>query len=690
MKQLYILMFIGSILSAHAYEQTVSPNGYSGLGVVPSAKTLTGGYVALAHDSTVPGAPITSGYNTQIGFGLMNNLELIGRLATNNQKCNMFKVGECPQDTYRDFSASMKWSLENDWLKKQNTAFAIGVTDFGGAATYFRSYYVVGTKSIRNLDLSVGQAKAQVRTSMLDGAMASATWRLSDWGKVSLQKVGMHTSAHALLQIPITSEGASAWVTYNNRISKYPVMDKNWLGWGVSIPLDRVEKQSKQTQFVQEPETKYTKDLKKINPKDLVSALNGSGFYNPKIGRKKNNTIVFVIENTAYGWNILDAAGVALGVISSALSHDNKEQHFELTITTRGIRQLKITGEAQCVGLWLSKGVACREMQIQSLSQRSLVSVLQVDNLLKELDKTEEHVNWTSGEEWGFRPEVIISPTLVTTIGTEFGSFDGDLGANINLVMPLWAGAVIEKNSVKPLGVGTKQFEQGGLFYGSRLKSGTNRTMFHQLLNLNGLNTQARLSFGTAYTLWDGRQIETSTQSDNGRHKVGLIGGSFKNDTLAANNERSYRLLNYRYANNDQQTSVTELTQGKFWAGDKGYSINQRFWHGDTSLNVYFRRSRMTESQPLVSFAGIQFAIPFTPRENKSLEHIALKGVSQWTYSLETRVLEKENILTGGFGEVPRIGDSLVMTFNRDRNSTRYYDTNLGRMRNAYLNLGDN
>jgi hypothetical protein len=147
--------------------------------------------------------------------------------------------------------------------------------------------------------------------------------------------------------------------------------------------------------------------------------------------------------------------------------------------------------------------------------------------------------------------------------------------------------------------------------------------------------------------------------------------------------------LNYRFANNDQQSSVTELTQGKFWAGDKGFSINQRFWHGDTTLNIYFRRTRMTESQPMVSFAGIQFAIPFTPRENKSLEHLGVRGVSQWTYSVETKVLEKDNIITGGYGEVPKVGDSLITTFNRDRNSNRYYDTNLGRMKNAFLNLGN-
>jgi hypothetical protein len=328
-------------------------------------------------------------------------------------------------------------------------------------------------------------------------------------------------------------------------------------------------------------------------------------------------------------------------------------------------------------------------LAVQSLSQRSADTAFLPSSFMTALGGLDESVNWTSGKSWNFRPEIIISPTLVTTVGTDYGAFDGDMGANINAVIPLWSGAMIENNRVKPLGVGTKQFERGGLFYSSRLKPATNRSLFHQLINLPALNTQARLSAGTVNTMWDGRQIETSTQTDNGRHKLGLTEGAFKNDALTFNNERNYRLVSYRFANNDQQTAVTELTQGKFWAGDKGFSISQRFWHGDATLNIYFRRTRMTDSQPLVSFAGIQFAIPFTPRENKSLEHLGVRGVSQWTYSLETKVLENDNIITGGYGEVPKVGDSLLMTFNRDRNSNRYYDTNLGRMKNAYVNLGN-
>ena len=243
-----IVTIVGVFGSKSLQAQILSANGYSGLGIVPSANTLSSGVAVLAHDPSVPGAPITSGYNSQIGFGLTNNLELVGRLATNNQKCNLFQAAACPPNSYRDFSSSMKWSLPIDWLKVNRFSVALGATDFGGAATYFRSYYVVGTKSFELIDFSFGQAKkGNSGNSMLDGAMASAIWRPTSWANVSLQKVGQNTSAHALLQAPVFTDGSSAWITINRRISETPVMDKSWVGWGLSVPLDRVEKQSVST-----------------------------------------------------------------------------------------------------------------------------------------------------------------------------------------------------------------------------------------------------------------------------------------------------------------------------------------------------------------------------------------------------------------------------------------------------------
>jgi hypothetical protein len=211
--------------------------------------------------------------------------------------------------------------------------------------------------------------------------------------------------------------------------------------------------------------------------------------------------------------------------------------------------------------------------------------------------------------------------------------------------------------------------------------------LFHQLINVPSINTQARLSVGTAYTAWDGHQIETTTQSDAGRHRLGLTAGSFKNDSLSSNRQKTYELATYRYAHDDRMSTVTELTTGKYWGGDRGWSIGQKFWHGDTSLSIYVRRTRLSESSPLVSFAGLQLSIPITPRVNKGLEHFALRGTNQWSYALESRVFERENLLTGGYGEVPRIGDSLIQTFNRDRNSTRYLESSLIRVKSAFNEL---
>jgi hypothetical protein len=681
-----VIIVILGFLNFSLMAQPLTPNGYSGLGLIPNTNTLLPGNLVVSFDPTIPGGKITSGYNTQVGFGLTEEVELVGRLATNNLKCNMFSERDCPAGTYRDFSSSMKWAPKNDWLKKNNLTVAVGVTDFGGAATYFRSYYVIGSKKFKDFDISIGQAKSHVPTSMLDGTLSSIDWHVNKWLNINAQKIGQNTSVHAQIQSPISNTKANAWLTLNHRISDTSVVEKKWVGLGVSIPIDGSVSQATKS-WREEKGTAVEKKISKINPSELFEELIKHGFYNPIIGKNKEGSVTLALENTAYLWNNLDAAGVALGLIVRAYGLNDDDQEFVLTLTQRGIRQLKVIGEAKCVGLWLNLGEPCAKLSVQSMLQSEKKLNVFNSNASFIPSFGDESDTWNSAAILQLRPEIIISPIITSAIGTEYGAYEFDMGANINTLVPLWAGASLESNRIEPIGLGTRQFEQAGVFFGSRLKSNTNRNFFHQLINLAAINTQARLSVGTAYSDWNGKQIETSSQSDSGKHKFGFTGGSFANNALSNNNERSYHLLNYRYVNNDEQTAVTEFTQGKFWGGDKGFSINQRFWYGDTTLNIYFRRTRMGGGQPLVSFAGLQFAIPFTPRENKSLQYLGFRGVSQWTYSLETKVLEKDNIITGGYGEVPRIGESLITTFNRDRNSTRYYDSNLGRMRNAYLNL---
>lgn len=687
-----VLLIAAYLICSNASAQQLSPNGYSGLGMTPYGKAIATGESVVSFDPNLPGAKNTRGYNTQIGFGLYEGFEIVGRLATNDQKCNMFKAGACPKDMIRDFSASLKWSLPIDWLKSHDASLAVGMNDVGGAASYFKSYYVVGSKRLGAFDLTVGQAKAMGDQALLSGGFGSLGYRPTDWSSVSVQRVGQNSWVSASAQSPIPFTQASGYVTVNRRLSDAPLTEKNWVGVGVSMPLDASAVAQKSANLTA---SNYSTPNKSIanrlvesrQPQDLAAALKAQGFFNPKLGRTKDRLVV-QIENTAYAWNVMDAAGVALGVVASTHGSTGKPENFEINITTRGIAQVQLTGEAACVKRWLEAGEVCPNLSVRSLLQRGGTLSAQPGTGSNQVGDTIEWStdnNWLSG--WSFRPELVISPTLVSTIGTEYGSFDMDMGANINTIVPLWTGAVIETNRVKPLGIGTHGFEKGGVFYGSRLQPLTNRTLLHQLVSVPTLNTQAKISYGTAYNVWQGHQIETSTQSDNGRHRLGLTKGDFKNDALVYNNEKKYELTTYRYAHDDRMSTVTEITQGKFWGGDRGWIVGQRFWHGDTALNIYIRRSRMTDASPLVSFAGIQFSIPLTPRQNRGLENVALRGVNQWTYTLETKIFDRDNRITGGYGEIPKVGDSLMQYFNRDRTSTRYLESGLVRAKSAFNEL---
>jgi hypothetical protein len=148
-------------------------------------------------------------------------------------------------------------------------------------------------------------------------------------------------------------------------------------------------------------------------------------------------------------------------------------------------------------------------------------------------------------------------------------------------------------------------------------------------------------------------------------------------------------LFNYRYAWNDAQTMTTEVSQGKFFGGDEGFQISQKFWHGDSNVSIYFRRSKMSDGSPSVAFAGLQINIPITPRSNPGNRYVGLQGVSQWSYSFETKILEEDNRLTAGYGSIPTLGESLSTTLNRDRSSTQYFRDNSWRVKNAFVNLTD-
>jgi hypothetical protein len=231
------LFAIASFASA---QTTLSPNGYSGLGMTPSAQTIPSGMAIIDRSTALPGAPFAgpgsrgpAGQNTQVGFGLTDNFEVIGRLATQDQNCNQFVPGACPPGTIRDFSAGLKYSLPVEWLKRNSANVAIGLNDAGGAATLFRLYYAVGSKSFGTFDVSIGAAHAVGRAAPLHGAFASLGWTPTPWSKLSVQRIGPDTWASAALVSPTFFGGMSAGINLNRSLNETtitPILEKTYGG----------------------------------------------------------------------------------------------------------------------------------------------------------------------------------------------------------------------------------------------------------------------------------------------------------------------------------------------------------------------------------------------------------------------------------------------------------------------------
>src|SRR5689334_3804555 len=140
-----------------AFADGVTLLGPTGLLTVPTAEVqdegsgvLFGGRTdSLAQDDVAPD------YLASIGFA--PGLELGGRAA------------ELP--TSNDLSFNAKYRI---WKFDAGPMFAVGATDLGGEASYFRSRYAVATFPWRTLSLTAGYGSGP---DVLDGTLAGLEWR---------------------------------------------------------------------------------------------------------------------------------------------------------------------------------------------------------------------------------------------------------------------------------------------------------------------------------------------------------------------------------------------------------------------------------------------------------------------------------------------------------------------------------
>lgn len=699
-------------------QDTLAPAGFTGLTITPNAHLLGWGRAAFSYDRTLPGVVFDpAGHNYVLGFGLLPNLEIVGRLATNNMDRNCFTQG-CGA---RDLSASAKAGIGLDATNRWRVA--AGVTDVGGAATYYRAYYGVLTFDDGPWQFSGGLARrsgpgTRGSRSALDGPFASAAWQPLPWlrGHVEYSDSNAWAGVRAFLPEGWLPEGWSVHVGVNARLTDTDLTRRTWVAAGLSIPLYKVPRSAPANRQAPLPALAGTQqplpayEARSLPPsapsapvqaappatvndealRQLAEALRARGLEDISVGRVADGSVAVRANNATYNWNTADAIGAALGAIGDALAP--AKAVYRLVLTQRQQPIVGVTGRADCLAQWIA-----------GTSQSCTAGELSTPGTTV-LDSLHEGARWVVQ---GLQPSwqtarIGLSPVLRTTVGTEYGAVDYSAGVSAALVQPLWSGASAEWRVQREL-ARSEDFAAGGIFGNRRVVNGTERLVLTQTLRV----PLERLAAGDALAIrryglaavtgqaslgriggqFDGALGSLRWEPGDGAHRLAVHAGTFRNARFgepgAVGPQRATPILaDYRYHVGPTRTYL-EATAGRFMYNDLGFQLGLRQWFSDVSVGLFYRRTRF-ENASAREFAGIEVTVPIGPRRDMNPRLLQVTGTPRFGHSVATVIRDpnNQNPVSFGYGVVPP-APSLEGTFNSDRAGLRYFEDNIRRIRDA-------
>jgi len=720
-----LLAFAAAPLTALAVDTTMTPAGYTGLGITPNAHLLGWGRVEASYDRQLPGiVQNPSGHNYVLGLGLLPNVEVAGRMAANQLHSNCFV--SCG---VRDLSASVKGGIGLDAVGRFR--IAAGATDLGGAVTHFRSYYGVLTYNEGAIEVSVGLAKRSGpgrngSRSPLDGPFAAAAWTPFPWIRGQIEYTDRNAWAGVRVFAPKewVPEGWTAYIGANKRLTETNLTQRSWLSAGVSIPLYKVPDLPDKRAKAPLPELAGThlpapvyeaRVLPPASPQvtapapspavppspasattdqldALAAELRTKGLEDIWVGVMPDASVALRANNASYNWNSADAVGAALGAVSRTLG--GTRVAYRLILTQRQIPLVAVTGQANCLREWLANEAAtCTAGELSTPGTGAL-------------DPLHRGATWhVSNLQPSWKTlRLRLSPVLRTEEGTEFGVLDYSAGVNVGLELPLWRGASVEWRRNVPLAASV-DFERGGVFGQRRVKSETERLALTQTLRLPleawlapgddakarrwGLaGVTAQATVGRVGGHFDGALGSVRWEPGEGRHRVTAQAGWFRHAnfgaTLDAPGPRRATpvLASYRY-NVTATRTFLEATAGQFFGNDRGIQLGMRQWFSDVAVGVYYRRTSV-ENSPARHMARVELSLPIGPRRDMvPAWNVQVTGTPRFTHGAETTLLETgSNPIRSGLGAMPPT-PALDDTFNSDRSGLVYFEDNIRRIRDA-------
>ncbi len=537
-----VLVGLGAAQPALAQQGgALSASGFTGWSVTPTARLLPWGSASLAYDNQVVGAPASGfgsgGHNFVAGFGLLPGLEVTGRIAASTLQTNCY-IEPCG---VRDLSANFKAGLALDSARRWHAA--LGATDLGGQATFFRSYYGVLTYSPEQLDLSLGYARRRgaavdpgART--LDGVFASAAYRPLSWLQAHVEYSDRKAWAGARLFAPAEwlPAGWSAHVGANVRLHGDERTARSWLSAGLNIPLYKV------------PTTRAAGTASVSAGASAMSPAPGTGtgtgvdaaaapaarparvreFSTAGLPRSAPLNTDFALAPLPTGPDNEHGGTAGPGAVPGAAPvTDEQLRGLAEALRAKGFEDIavgRLPGGAVAVrvnnatynvntadGLGVALGVVARRLGAARADYRLVLTQRQTP-VVGVSGRADCLAQWIAGEppacnpgrlqtpgtasvaalvdgaawlvdgaapSWA-TPRLLLEPVLRSAIATEYGAFDYSLGLRATVQQPLWRGAWAEVSHVAPLH-SSSDYRDNGVFAPSRWASVTDRALLHQV-----------------------------------------------------------------------------------------------------------------------------------------------------------------------------------------------------------------
>jgi len=682
-----------------SFHNALSLQGYTGILNTPNAHvTDEGWFSALYTDQKEAQWRKRASFqdNYQFSVGFFSFIELGGRF---------IEGPHVPRDLSGSFKLTSAPLTRNlPWVP----VLALGIQDLGGGAALLQTKYLVLSEDIWRLRLSAGYGTGPDR---MKGAFAGGEFKAHEWvyllGEYDTKEtnLGARVILPQFWKVPVQFT-ATAKTSLNYRPGNFDI------AVGLTLPLDfrmRREPRAAQSEAVPVkggdsgvrvgepgaavgqqpispeisaqlplslPATELPAQASKLGR--LRDSLVGVGFLNVRVG-SSGRTLVVEYENTNFNHNELDALGLVAGL--SCQEAPGSFDTLQMVVKRRNIRTATVSVPLQSLREFLAGPQGTPDLRDQlkvDLSGREASDAVFLDG------------ERNSGV---FNTSLLLAPGLATFIGTENGAFDYLLSLKPELNTMLWKGGLLGARWDIPLSW-SSNLDDGKPYRGSRHPAQMERLMLFQAAQpLPGV----MLNLGAGMVVHDryGMLNEALWSPGDGQHRFRVVQGW--NEDSHTHLKSELYLGAYRYYYSPLDLSL-EGTAGKFWAEDKGFSLElKRFWQ-DTAVSLYFKDTKGTDSKSWKA-VGLQFSFPLTPRQDmKPIAKLQLRGSDEWSYAQESTL--KNNNYNNPRGSLnylapyplainPQPTQALYRSFyNRDRLSEAYILQHLERLREAWLKYG--